>query len=180
MSVSNDAHVTGVLRFSSSCFRFCHGAPPPNDESSPCMWDPLDLTSSFHLLHNYRLSCTMMRDESNLQYNTMHHNAIQYNTIQNNTIWCNALPKCNRSGFCSIRKNIRASLVEPLFVHQWRDQTSPDIFPNRARTCTITCSSSLTKKYIFESKNLSTWERSWIHTWTHDASVSRAWETVHL
>ena len=95
MSVSNDAHVTGVLRFSSSCFRFCHGAPPPNDESSPCMWDPLDLTSSFHLLHNYRLSCTMMRDESNLQYNTMHHNAIQYNIIQYKTIQYDAIHYLN-------------------------------------------------------------------------------------
>ena len=44
---------------------------------------------------------------------------------------------CNRAGFCSIRKNIRASLVEPWFVF-WRDQTSPDIFQNRAKTCTIT------------------------------------------
>ena len=58
---------------------------------------------------------------------------------------------CNRAGFCSIRENIRASLVEPWFVF-WRDQSSTDIFPNRAKTCTITCLSSLTEKCILKTK----------------------------
>ena len=122
-----------------------------------------------------------------IQYNTIQYNTIQYNTIQYNTIQHNATQHnttqhgttrhnttqhnihntifiqystiliCNRAGFCSIRENIRASLVEPWFVpivqYPWRDHTSPDIFPNRAKTCTITCLSSLTEKCILKTKD---------------------------
>ena len=68
----------------------------------------------------------------------------------NETSWILA---CNHAGFvnCAIRENIRASLVE-LWLVFWRDQTNPDISPNRAKTCTITCLPSLTKKFIFENE----------------------------
>ena len=79
---------------------------------------------------------------------------------------------CNRAGFCSIRENqIRASLVEPWFVFR-QDQTRPDIFKNRAKTCTFTYLSSPTKKCIFETKVLDLMPER-----TH-RPVSRAWKTA--
>ena len=109
---------------------------------------------------------------------------------------------CNRAGFCSIRENIRACLVSPWVFwldlqsrqnsnhgstklerpnsraslvepkYPWRDQRSPDIFPNRAKTCTITCLSSLTEKCILKTK-LSRLEKlhSCVNARTHQFSA---------
>ena len=56
----------------------------------------------------------------------------------------------------------------------WRDQTNPNILPNRAKTCTITCLSSLTKNCNFENKILSTWN-TFLRKLTY-APVFHTWE----
>ena len=56
---------------------------------------------------------------------------------------------CNRAGLYAFRENIGRAMV-----CIWRDRVGrakhPDVFPNRAETCTITCLSPPSKTCIFE------------------------------
>ena len=63
--------------------------------------------------------------------------------------------------------------------YPWRYQAGPDIYPSRAKNCTIKCLSPLTKKCILKQKSLAIDSRDFIMCECTHAPVSRAlWTEV--
>ena len=91
-------------------------------------WSEIILVNSNHA-YDFRPDCTPLSSIT-IIYHIISYHIISYHIISYHIIFI-----CNRAGFCSIRENIRASLVEPWFVF-W----------------TITCLSFLTEKCILKTK----------------------------
>ena len=91
---------------------------------------------------------------------------------------------CSRAGFCSIRKNIRASLVEPRFVFCRAEipmarSNKPCYFPELSKNLHDYMFIIPEQKTYFENKNLSTWETSFMRERAH-TPVCCTWETALL